>query len=151
MQTQPAAKSETIMRIALLSSAAEQKPALAELIQLYRTDLHTLNGITAQTHPCHALISSDINAVDEQQMFLLFAGEIAVGFALLDRRSRWRQRFDGYSIVDLFIKRSYRRQGFGRASAMALFDRFPGAWEVSACAENVPGQIFWRGVVDRYT
>jgi predicted acetyltransferase len=138
------------MRIALLSSAVEQKPALAELIQLYRSDLHVLNGAANGAPQCHEPIDANVAGAG-QQMYVLFSGDTVVGFALLDRRSRWRQQFDGYSIVDLFIKHCYRRQGFGRASAIALFDRFPGRWEVSSCAENVPGQIFWRSVVDRYT
>jgi predicted acetyltransferase len=145
-------KSETIMRIALLPSAAAQKPALAELLQLYRSDLSDFNGTTKDIQECHAPIGlHGITAEDSQQLFLLCAGDAAVGFALIDRRSRRQLCFDGYSVVDLFVKRSFRRQGFGRAGAIALFNRFPGAWEVSTCAVNVPGQIFWRGVVDRYT
>ena len=55
------------------------------------------------------------------------------------------------SIADFFVLRRYRRQGVGRTAAMLLFDRFPGAWEVSSGADNVPGHVFWRGVVDHYT
>jgi predicted acetyltransferase len=140
------------MRIALLPSAADEKPALAELIQLYHSDLYDTKGADGGAQHCHELIDSSATVDgDDQQLFLLFAGDAAVGFALISRRSRWRQRFDGHAVVDLFIKHCYRRQGYGRASATALFDSFPGLWEVSSCAQNVPGQIFWRGVVDRYT
>jgi predicted acetyltransferase len=35
--------------------------------------------------------------------------------------------------------------------ARAIFDRFPGRWEVRVMAENLPAQAFWRATVSRYT
>jgi predicted acetyltransferase len=35
--------------------------------------------------------------------------------------------------------------------ACILFDRFPGAWEVTQLHENVPAQRFWRSVIAGYT
>jgi len=143
-------KSEKDMGILLLSATADEKPAVSELIRLYRADLHYLDDTRANGQGC---LGAQIifPSGESTYSFLIRADEQLVGFASVGRQSRRPERFDGYTIADLFIKRHYRRQGFGRAAAISLFERFPGLWEVSSCAWNVPGQIFWRGVVDRYT
>jgi predicted acetyltransferase len=144
-------KSETNMRIVLLSAAGDEKPAVADLIQLYQSDLSGFNGAESAGQGCLGHARIDSSGGESSRPFLIRADEQLVGFALVGRESRRQAFFDGYTVADLFIKRCCRRQGFGRAAAIALFDRFPGPWEVSSCALNVPGQIFWRGVVDRYT
>jgi predicted acetyltransferase len=138
------------MGILLLSATAEEKPAVSELIQLYRADLHYLDSTRTNGQGC---LGTQLNPPhgDSNLSFLIRVDEQLVGFVSVGRQSRWRERFEGYTVADLFIKRYYRRQGIGRAAAISLFDRFSGSWEVSSCAWNVPGQIFWRGVVDRYT
>ncbi len=47
--------------------------------------------------------------------------------------------------------RRYRRQGVGKRVAFAVFDRFPGRWEVRQIQANLPGQRFWKDVIAEYT
>ena len=47
--------------------------------------------------------------------------------------------------------KKYRRKGVGKAAAMKIFDRFPGSWEVSQWANNIPAQSFWKQVISEYT
>jgi predicted acetyltransferase len=54
-------------------------------------------------------------------------------------------------IAEFFVLRKYRHCGVGRAAAFAVFDRFPGHWEVSQIAENSPAQQFWRRIIAQYT
>ena len=35
--------------------------------------------------------------------------------------------------------------------ARAVFDRFPGWWQVREIATNLPAQAFWRAIIGRYT
>jgi predicted acetyltransferase len=39
----------------------------------------------------------------------------------------------------------------GRAAAVALFNRFPGRWEVAQLEANTAAQAFWRRVIGDYT
>ncbi len=52
---------------------------------------------------------------------------------------------------EFFVMRKYRRQRVGEGAARALFDRFPGRWEVSEVPENPGAQAFWRKVIAEYT
>jgi predicted acetyltransferase len=140
------------MRITLLPATASEKPALANLMQLYHYDLSEVNGadVDESGRFDSACLDAYWTEADRHPFLIRVAGQLA-GFALAHRWSRLHNPFDGHSIADFFVLRRYRRQGVGRTAAILLFDRFPGAWEVSSSADNVPGHVFWRGVVDHYT
>ena len=77
------------------------------------------------------------------------AGKLA-GFALV----KTEKHDDGtpYTyMAEFFIMKKYRGQGIGEAVAYWLFDHYPGDWEVSEIAQNVPAQAFWRKIIGRYT
>jgi predicted acetyltransferase len=140
------------MQISLLPTAASDKPALANLMQLYHYDLSEFNDADVDEQGCfhNSRLDGNWTAADHHPFLIRVDGRLA-GFALVDHYSRLHNPFDGHAVADFFVMRRYRRQGIGRAAAARLFDHFPGHWEVSAYAENVPGNIFWRGVIDRYT
>jgi predicted acetyltransferase len=140
------------MQTTLLPVTAREKPALANLIQLYYYDLSEFDGADVDEQGCfdHAQLDTDWNAAGNHPFLIRADGRLA-GFALVSQQSRLHGAFDGHTVTDFFILRRYRRQGIGRTAATYLFDHFPGRWEVSSSAPNVPGHVFWRGVVDRYT
>lgn len=47
--------------------------------------------------------------------------------------------------------KKYRRKGVGKVASMKIFDMFPGGWEVSQWANNLPAQNFWKQVISEYT
>jgi predicted acetyltransferase len=144
--------SETTMQITLPSAAALDKLALANLMQLYYYDLSEVNGADVDGTGRFDSLRLDMYWTEaDYHPFLICIDDRLAGFALVNRLSRLHNPFDGHSVADFFVMRRYRRQGVGRTAAMMLFDRFPGAWEVSSSADNVPGHVFWRGVVDHYT
>jgi predicted acetyltransferase len=149
----PATKtSEITMQITLLPAAASEQPALANLMQLYHYDLSEVSGADVDKNGRFDSPRLDAYwAEADCHPFLIHVEQQLAGFALVHRQSRLYNPFDGHSIADFFVMRRYRRQGVGRTAAMLLFERFPGTWEVSSSADNVPGHVFWRSVVDHYT
>jgi predicted acetyltransferase len=140
------------MQIVLTPAAIADKPALANLMQLYRYDLSEFTSADVDELGCFDDTQIDTYWMDDDcHPFLIRVDGRLAGFALVDRQSRLHHSFDGYTIADFFVMRRYRRAGVGRAAATQLFDRFPGLWEVASPALNVLGQVFWRGVIDRYT
>ena len=79
---------------------------------------------------------------------IMVDGEIA-GFCLVRLFNK-----DGVQLNDIgefFILRKFRRHGLGQRVAHAVFDRFPGNWQVRQLLENHPAQQFWRKVIGGYT
>jgi predicted acetyltransferase len=79
------------------------------------------------------------------QGFYLFIREKPAGFAIkgtIEKRS---------DIAEFYILPLYRKKGFGKAFAFALFDLFPGSWQVRQIPTAKEAIAFWRIVIDEYT
>ncbi|MDJ0840903.1 MAG: GNAT family N-acetyltransferase [Acidobacteriota bacterium] len=75
-----------------------------------------------------------------------------VGFAFVGEKPfPYMNRERDYRLSEFFIARPYRREGLGRAAAFAVFDRFPGVWEVVELPGNKPAVGFWQKTIDAYT
>lgn len=75
------------------------------------------------------------------------AGCATVAFAPRTYMSPGRER----AMAGFFILKGYRRRGIGRQFAHALFDRFPGKWEVGYIEHNTVANLFWNKIVAEYT
>lgn len=69
------------------------------------------------------------------------------GFALAERGSRITKDPNVMDVAELFVLRGVRRRSVGRAAARALFERFPGPWEVRVRKSNADALPFWTRVV----
>lgn len=56
-----------------------------------------------------------------------------------------------FRLCEFFVLRSERRHGVGRNAAFALFDRFPGTWELTQLPANQGAISFWCRVIGEYT
>lgn len=56
-----------------------------------------------------------------------------------------------FRMSEFFILRGERRRGLGRRAARAIFERYPGVWEVSQLPANRSATAFWRSVISEYT
>lgn len=50
-------------------------------------------------------------------------------------------------VAEFFVVRAERRKGIGAAVAHALFELFPGPWEIRVRRANAPALRFWSRVV----
>lgn len=141
------------MRVEVIPATREDAPILANLAELYMYDFSAIMGweIGADGRFTHAA-SVERQLVDpRRRAFLIRADGHLAGFAFVNR---WSHLTDDPAVSDLtefFILRRHRRRGVGEAAARAIFDRFPGRWEVRQLAENGRARTFWRAVVGRYT
>jgi predicted acetyltransferase len=90
-------------------------------------------------------------AEPDRYPFLLHLNGCLAGFVLVCKYNYLSAERDCWVIAEFFILRKYRRQGLGTQAAAAIFDRFPGPWQVGQIPENTPATAFWRKVIGRYT
>lgn len=74
------------------------------------------------------------------------------GFAFVNRKPspHVAPGFD-CRMAEFFVLRRERCQGLGTRAARAVFDRYPGRWEVSELVRNEAAIRFWRRVVREHT
>ena len=51
------------------------------------------------------------------------------------------------AIVEFFVVRKFRKQGVGRAAALALMTKSPAKWEIRVMQENIAAHDFWERLV----
>ena len=87
---------------------------------------------------------------DRTPFFVRVNGTLA-GFVLVNTHTYSYPEGEAHAIAEFFVMKQYRRKGVGKAAAFAVFDLFPGKWEVFETNTNVPAQQFWKSVISAYT
>jgi predicted acetyltransferase len=83
---------------------------------------------------------------------LLLADGRRIGFAFVNcKPSPQVAAGCDYRMSEFFVLRRERRHGLGTHAALAVFDRFPGRWEVSELVGNERAIRFWRRVIAEHT
>ena len=130
-----------------------ERPLLMRLVELYLHDLSETTGWDVGDDGRFVETDAyDRYGVDggHHALLLRVAGRPA-GFAIVDERSSLPRSKDRRFVAEFFVVRAHRGRGVGSAVARAVFDRFPGRWQVFQMAENTAAQAFWRRVVAAYT
>jgi len=120
-----------------LTDLAVFDPDYFRLAARYRKAPDSLDSWLSQIH-VHPLVI----AADQQR----------AGFALIVQAPfPGVSRGVDYRMGEFFIQPKYRRRGIGRRAAWAIFNRFPGVWEVTELPKNEPAIAFWRSAIGEYT
>ena len=128
------------------------KLVLRRLMELYCHDLSAYvqldvdqNGLFGYRH-----FEAYWTEPGRHPFFIKMAGKHA-GFALVNSHCIVVTDPQAHAMAEFFIMKKYRRSGLGRRAAIEIFNRFPGKWEVTQVATNVPAVAFWEAVIDEYT
>ncbi len=78
--------------------------------------------------------------------FYQFMNGKPVGFAIRGQTDEGRS-----DIAEFYILPCYRKQGLGKLLAFAIFDLFPGYWQVREIPTAVNAIAFWRTTIGEYT
>jgi predicted acetyltransferase len=76
---------------------------------------------------------------DRHPLFIRVDSRLA-GFALVAAG-------EPHDMAEFFVMRKYRRAGVGTEAARAIFERFPGPWQVRQEDANVDAISFWRSAI----
>ena len=144
-------RENTTAEVLVTRATIEDKLILRHLMQLYNYDFTEFEEMDVDEHGLFRYDYFDHYwTEDRRHPFLVrVAGKLA-GFALV--KSEEKDDGSPYTyMAEFFVMRKYRGQGIGQQVAFFLFDSYPGEWEVSQIARNVPAQTLWRKIIARYT
>jgi len=79
-----------------------------------------------------------------EALLIRIRGQLA-GFVLINREGHSGLACD-FNMGEFFVGRPYRREGLGRAAALAALRARPGLWEIAVARRNLPAQAFWLQV-----
>lgn len=133
-----------------LESAADKRQTVENLFQFYVhdfSDFWETRQAELQEHGLFGLyppLAAYWSEPGAEPLLIRADGAIA-GFALIDRHSHCGLPTD-FNMGEFFVARHYRREGVGRAAAVAAIRERPGRWEIAVARRNLPAQPFWRGI-----
>jgi predicted acetyltransferase len=139
------------MNVHLASVSRDEAPVLSRLFQLYVYDFSEILQLEIRDDGHFEFGKPDgYWHAARYSPFFIRAGSHLAGFAIVDSQSRLTHE-PLWDVNQFFVLRRYRRSGVGTRAAIALFERFPGRWEVRQAASNEAAQSFWHTVVRAYT
>jgi predicted acetyltransferase len=136
---------------------ASTEAELAALRRLYALYLHDLSEFTshyelddeARWRPDYL---EDMLTWQECHCLLIRADGKPAGFALVSLQPFPHMPRDAeVRLAEFFVAQPYRRRGIGRAAALAVLARFPGAWVLEVVTGNEAALAFWRAVTGEAT
>ena len=130
--------------ITITPAGDDQKPVIANLIQLYLHDM-----TESMPFPVGGDGRFEYEFFDRFWRFpyLIHAdGELA-GFAFVIDECPLTGRRPCWFMAEYFVLKAYRRQGVGQAALTAILARHPGDWHIAAPLANQPAQAFWSGTL----
>jgi predicted acetyltransferase len=130
----------------------EEKRVLERLFQLYAYDFSEHVPLEVEASGRFDVPIADAWWTDENRspFFVRSDGKLC-GFALVKRGSRVDGATDVMDVAEFFVLRGLRRKRLGERAAHALFERFPGKWEMRVRRTNVAANQFWSRVVQSWS
>ena len=131
----------------LVPASDEQKPLIANLIQLYLHDM-----TETMPFPVGPDGRFEYDFLDRfwQFPYLIYLGDEIAGFALVIDECPLTSRRPCYFMAEFFVLKAYRRRGIGQAALAAIAERHPGDWHVGVPQQNTPAQTFWFRALGPY-
>lgn len=133
-----------------LESARDRRETIANLFQFYVHDFTEFWG-TRQVElsedgrfPPYPWLDAFWEDPHREALLIRADGSLA-GFVLINRFSHAGLSCD-YAMAEFFVARHYRREGVGRAAALAVMGARPGLWEIAVARRNAPALAFWSKV-----
>ncbi|HKO91375.1 MAG TPA: GNAT family N-acetyltransferase [Polyangiaceae bacterium] len=137
--------------VALEPVTVQSAPILANLFELYVYDFSEHMPLQIQPSGRFERAPGEEwwTRHDHFPFLIRWQGALA-GFALVRKGSRVTPAPDVMDVAEFFVLRGLRGKGIGKTAAHALFQAFPGAWEVRVRRTNVAARGFWSRAAETF-
>ncbi len=132
--------------IQLTAAALADKPALANLLELYTHDFSEFVDLEIGQDGRFGYPELDLYWTDPHRFpFLVHVNRRLAGFILVHRMAHHESTV--WDMVEFFILRGFRGRSVGMRAAHQAFAHFPGNWQVRVMQSNQPACAFWSRAV----
>jgi predicted acetyltransferase len=131
----------------IVSATEDQKPVIANLIQLYLYDM--TESMPFPVGP-DGRFEYDFLERFWRFPYLTYADNEIAGFALVIDECPLTGRNPCWFMAEFFVLKAYRRGGVGQAALRAALALHPGDWHIAVPHANAPAGAFWnKALTDR--
>lgn len=131
--------------ITLRPASPDEKPVIANLIQLY---LHDMTAFMPFPVGTDGRFQYDFLDRFWRYPYFIISGDEIAGFALVIDECPLTGRMPCWFMAEFFVLRAYRDKGTGRAALKLALSAHPGPWHIAVPHANPPAQAFWQKALD---
>lgn len=122
-------------------------PENAHIFEVFVQDYEAeFSSLTKKEPDVEGRFALEADWKSPNQGFYLFTEKKPVGFAIRAKTAEGRS-----DMAEFYILPCYRNKGLGKNFAFALFDAFPGPWQLRQIQSAKKATKFWRNIVKEYT
>jgi len=139
------------MNIEIIKATLDQKPILANLLELYSYDFTKFCNFNIGDDGFYGYKYLSLYWTDSNRWpYLIYCDNKISGFVLVKKCSPGSDDTTVWDIAEFFIMRKYKRQGLGTAVATQIWQQFKGAWQVRVLLENKIAYQFWLQTIKKF-
>lgn len=134
----------------LVKALATEKPLFEKFLDQYLGELSAHREIAVGAMDSASYPYLDLYWQEEGRLpFLIYKAEDLVGFSLI--RDTKSTQTPNSQIAEFFIVPEQRGKGIGQEAVFAIFEMFPGGWEVQVHNKNEIALSFWEKCIKAKT
>jgi len=138
-------------RIAIVPATPEQRPIVANLLELYSHDFSEFHDVELGEDGRFGYPDlSHYWSEPDRFPFLVRINDKLAGLILVRKGSRVSADETVWDMAEFFIVRHYRRRGIGTHIAQEMWRRVPGTWEIRVMETNDAARRFWAHAITAF-
>lgn len=138
--------------IKIIKATEDQRPILANLLELYAYDFTEFFDFDIGDNGFYGYEKLPLFWIDPNRYpYLIYVKDKIAGLVMVQKGSPISDDHDIWDIAEFFIMKKYKRQGIGTAVAHQIWNRFTGKWQVRVLVENKIATNFWLNAVTSFT
>ena len=140
------------MQIEVVRATIEQKPMLANLLELYAYDFTELWGFDIGDDGFYGYEQLPLYWTESTRFpYLIYVDKKIAGFILVQKGSPISDDKEVWDVSEFFVMKKFKRQGVGTAAALKIWEQCKGPWQVRVLACNPIACSFWLQAIKKFT
>jgi len=139
------------MQIEVIKATIEQKPLLANLLELYAYDFTEFCDFDIGDDGFYGYEHLPLYWTESTRFpYLIYVDKKIAGFILVQQGSPISDDTAVWDISEFFIMKKYKRHGVGTAAALNIWEQFKGSWQVRVLVGNTIACSFWLQAIKKF-
>lgn len=139
------------MQVELIKATIEQKPLLANLLELYAYDFTEFCDFDIGDDGFYGYEHLPLYWTEPTRFpYLIYVDKKIAGFVLVQKGSPISDDATVWDISEFFVMKKYKRHSVGTAAALKIWDQLKGPWQVRVLVGNNIACSFWLQAIKKF-
>jgi predicted acetyltransferase len=139
------------MNLELIEATIEQKPILANLLELYTYDFTSFCDFDISDNGLYGYEHLHLYWKEPTRLpYIIYVDKKIAGFILIQKTPSISDNTTVWDITEFFIMKKYKRHGIGTMAAIKIWTQFKGPWQIRVLTNNSIACLFWQQSIQKF-